>query len=62
MRILAILQNISLGKAKLKDLNTLQDLCEVIKETSFCGLGQTSTQHLITALKYFRNEFEAKCK
>jgi NADH:ubiquinone oxidoreductase subunit F (NADH-binding) len=62
MRILAILQNISLGKAKLEDLNTLQDLCEVIKETSFCGLGQTSVQHLITGLRYFRKEFEAKCK
>jgi len=62
MRILGLLQTISLGKAKLKDLDTLQELAEVIKETSFCGLGQTSTNHLLTALKYFRNEFEEKCQ
>lgn len=62
MRILAILENISLGKAKKKDLKTLQELAEVIKETSFCGLGQTATEHLLTALKYFRKEFEEKVK
>ncbi|TKJ17642.1 hypothetical protein CEE44_03875 [Candidatus Woesearchaeota archaeon B3_Woes] len=62
MRILALLENISMGEATKKDLDTLEELAEVIKETSFCGLGQTSTQHLITALKYFRKEFEAKVK
>jgi len=62
MRILALLQNISMGNAAKKDLDTLQELAEVIKETSFCGLGQTSTQHLLTALKYFRKEFEEKLK
>ncbi len=62
MRILALLENISLGDATKKDIDTLQELAKVIKETSFCGLGQTSTQHLITALKYFRNEFEERVK
>jgi NADH:ubiquinone oxidoreductase subunit F (NADH-binding) len=62
LRVLALLEKISIGKAKLKDLNTLQELAEVIKESSFCGLGQTATQHLLTALSYFREEFEAKCK
>lgn len=62
MRILNILENISLGEATKKDLETLQELSEVVKETSLCGLGQTATQHVLTALKYFRNEFEEKCK
>ncbi|MBW2965845.1 NADH-quinone oxidoreductase subunit F [Candidatus Woesearchaeota archaeon] len=62
MRILALLQNISLGNTTKKDLLTLQELAEVIKETSFCGLGQTATVHVLNALKYFRKEFEAKCK
>ncbi|MBR9692179.1 hypothetical protein GOV06_05340 [Candidatus Woesearchaeota archaeon] len=62
MRILALLENISLKNADMKDLNTLQELAEVIKETSFCGLGQTSTNHLLTALKYFRKEFEERIK
>jgi NADH-quinone oxidoreductase subunit F len=60
MRIMNLLENISVGKAKKKDLQTLQELAEVIKETSFCGLGQTATQHLLTALKYFKEEFQAK--
>ncbi len=62
MRILGLLENISIKNAKMKDLDTLQELAEVIKETSFCGLGQTSNQHLLTALKYFRNEFEERVK
>lgn len=60
MRILALLEKISMKKANKKDLKTLEDLAWVMKETSFCGLGQTSTQHLLTALKYFREEFEDK--
>ena len=62
MRVLGLLETISLGKAAKKDLKTLQELAEVIKETSFCGLGMTATQHLLTALKYFREEFEKLCK
>ncbi|MBW2995036.1 SLBB domain-containing protein, partial [Candidatus Woesearchaeota archaeon] len=62
MRILHLLENISLGNAKSEDLNTLHDLAEVIRETSFCGLGQTSTVHLLNALKFFRKEFEDKIK
>ena len=62
MRILSILENISLCITKKKEIDTLQEVAEVIKETSFCGLGQTSMNHLLTALKYFRKEFEEKCK
>ena len=62
MRVLGLLQNISVGNAEKKDLNTLQELAEVIKETSFCGLGQTATTHVINTLKYFRKDFEKKCK
>ncbi len=61
-RILNILENISMKDGKMEDLDTLQDLAEVIKETSFCGLGQTSTNHLLNALKYFRGEFEERVK
>ena len=62
MRVLHILENISMGKAVKEDIDTLQELAEVVKETSFCGLGQTATVHVLNALKYFRKEFEAKIK
>jgi len=62
MRVLELLEKISLKKATNKDLELLEELCRVITETSLCGLGQSSTNHLTTALKYFRNEFTNKLK
>jgi NADH-quinone oxidoreductase subunit F len=59
---LKILEKISLGKATEEDLENLQDLGEVVTETSFCGLGQVSMKHLLTALKYFKKEFKTKIK
>ncbi len=62
MRILAILERISLGKGRQEDLQTLQDLGEVMRDTSFCGLGQTASHHILNGLKFFREEFEARIK
>ncbi len=62
MRVLHLLEEISLGKATKEDFAALQELAEVIRDTSFCGLGQSSMNHLITALQYFKKEFEAKLK
>ncbi len=62
MRILALLQNISMGNAKMEDIETLEDLAEVIRDTSFCGLGQTATHHILNGLKYFRKDFEDRVK
>jgi NADH-quinone oxidoreductase subunit F len=62
LRIFQILNNIAKGKGTRKDIDTLQELAEVVKETSFCALGQTATQHLLTGLNHFKNEFEEKIK
>lgn len=62
MRILNLLENISMKNADAKDIETMKDLAEVMRDTSFCGLGQTSTNHLLNALKYFREEFEERVK
>ncbi len=62
MRVLEILEKISLKKATKKDLELLEELCRVIASTSLCGLGQSSTNHLTTALRYFRKEFTDKLK
>jgi len=47
-------------KATEEDLDTLKDLAEQIHLTSLCGLGQTSTSHVTTALIHFKNEFKEK--
>ena len=62
MRVLALLEKISLGYANMSDLELLEELCQVIRESSLCGLGQSSTTHITTALRHFRNEFEEKCR
>jgi len=62
MRVLELLEKISLKKAANEDLELLEELCRVINETSLCGLGQSSTAHITTALKYFRKEFTDKLK
>ena len=61
-RVCLLLKKIKSGKATKNELGVLEDLAKNIHETSLCGLGQTSTNHLLTALKYFRKEFEEKLR
>lgn len=58
-RMWDILDRITKGEGKLEDLDTLENLALVIKETSLCGLGQNSPNPVLATLKYFRSEFEA---
>jgi NADH-quinone oxidoreductase subunit F len=57
-RMLEILENITAGKAKIEDLDVLEDLAHKIKNTSLCGLGQTAPNPVLTTMKYFRDEYE----
>jgi len=43
---------------RFKGIMQLADLAEVIKDTSLCGLGQTAPNPLMSAMKWFREEFE----
>ena len=55
---LAILTKITKGEGTYTDLTTLELLSRTIKDTSICGLGQTSPNPILTTLRYFRNEYE----
>ncbi len=57
--MLQILDKISRGEAVLEDLDTLQELAEMISSTSLCGLGQTSPNPVLSTLRHFREEYEA---
>jgi NADH:ubiquinone oxidoreductase subunit F (NADH-binding)/(2Fe-2S) ferredoxin len=57
-RMLEILERITSGKGKEDDIEKLEKLSSVIKETSLCGLGKTAPNPIISSLKYFREEFE----
>ena len=53
-----ILQRITDGSATHQDLQTLEELCTMVRETSLCGLGQSAPNPVLSTLKYFRNEYE----
>jgi len=52
-----LLNKIIERKATLKDLEALEELCDMVKHTSLCGLGQTAPNPVISTLRYFRNEY-----
>jgi bidirectional [NiFe] hydrogenase diaphorase subunit len=54
-----ILDKITQGMATMNDLALLEDLCDVVKNTSLCGLGQTAPNAVISTLRYFRDEYIA---
>ncbi len=58
-RMLEILEKICAGKGEPKDITDLEDLSHVIHQSALCGLGQTAANPVLSALKYFRAEFEA---
>lgn len=43
---------------RFRGILQLESLAEVISETSLCGLGKTAPNPVLTALKWFREEFE----
>ncbi len=58
-RLLQILERISEGHGAPGDLQALEELSAVIKETALCGLGQTAPNPVLSTLRYFRDEYEA---
>ncbi len=58
-RMLEILEKICKGKGEDGDIELLEDLAYVIKDSALCGLGQTAPNPVLSTLKYFREEYEA---
>lgn len=56
-QLLEILQRITDGEGEAKDIEILEELCEVIIKGSLCGLGKTAPNPVLTTLKYFKNEY-----
>jgi len=52
-----LLTRICTGEAELADLEMLEELCDTVRSTSLCGLGQTAPNPVLSTLKYFRNEY-----
>ena len=52
-----LLTKILARKATARDLKKLEDLCEMVKNTSLCGLGQTAPNPVLSTLRFFRSEY-----
>jgi len=61
-RMYEILTDISEGKGEEGDIELLEELALVIKDTSLCGLGQTAPNPVISTIRYFQDEYEAHIK
>jgi bidirectional [NiFe] hydrogenase diaphorase subunit len=57
-QMLDLLNKLVAKKATRRDLELLQELCEMVKATSLCGLGQSAPNPVLTTLRYFPDEYE----
>ena len=54
-----LLDKIIGGKANARDLAKLEALCDMVRNTSLCGLGQTSPNPVLSTLRFFRKDYES---
>jgi bidirectional [NiFe] hydrogenase diaphorase subunit len=52
-----LLNKILERKATARDLQQLEELCDMVRNTSLCGLGQTAPNPVLSTLRFFRNEY-----
>lgn len=52
-----ILRRIYEGEGVPEDLTLLRELCDMVRATSLCGLGQTSPNPVLSTLRYFEQEY-----
>jgi NADP-reducing hydrogenase subunit HndC len=58
-RLYELLDKITKGKGEKADIDRLINLGNVIKDTSLCGLGQSSPNPVLSTIRNFADEYEA---
>ncbi|MCU0848861.1 MAG: NADH-quinone oxidoreductase subunit NuoF [Spirochaetes bacterium] len=58
-RMHAILTAITEGKGKDSDIETLEELCDVLSYGALCGLGTSAANPVLSTIRYFRDEYAA---
>ncbi len=54
-----ILARIVSGEGKAGDIELLEELCDAVRDSALCGIGQNAPNPVRSTLRYFRDEFEA---
>lgn len=52
-----LLNRIIRKQGTAEDLARLEELCDMVRHTSLCGLGQTAPNPVLSTLRFFRNEY-----
>ena len=55
-----LLETLCAGRGTKATIERLETLCDVVRTTSLCGLGQTAPNPVLSTLAYFRDEYEAR--
>ena len=58
-RLYDLLTKITNGEGTMEDLDTIEELCEHLKNSALCALGQTAPNPVISTLRHFREEYIA---
>jgi NADH:ubiquinone oxidoreductase subunit F (NADH-binding) len=61
-RMLELLTKICRGQGTEADLLLLLETAVVLKDASFCGLGQAAANPFLSTVEHFRNEYDAHIK
>jgi len=54
-----MLEQLVAGEGNERTLSRLERMCDVVRSTSLCGLGQTAPNPVLSTLEYFRHEYLA---
>ncbi len=55
-----LLNRILEKRAGAAEMQQLESLCYMVRDTSLCGLGQTAPNPTLSTIRYFRHEYETK--
>ncbi|UCG16945.1 MAG: NADH-quinone oxidoreductase subunit NuoF [Phycisphaerales bacterium] len=58
-RMREILDDVSRGQGSPEKLELLEELANVVKDTTMCALGQTASNPVLSTIRYFRDEYVA---
>jgi bidirectional [NiFe] hydrogenase diaphorase subunit len=58
VQMFQLLTKLRAGKANADDVLLLEELCEMVRSTSLCGLGQSAPNPVLSTLRYFRPEYD----
>jgi bidirectional [NiFe] hydrogenase diaphorase subunit len=62
VQLLQLLDRVVEHRATPADLEQLEQLCQMVRRTSLCGLGQAAPNPVLSTLRHFQHEYAAACR